>query len=101
MTCFQTIQGFACGHDRDAIDVSECQHMSLVAGDDQVGLCRDCRSQDRVVLGIRRQVHRLRLIEDDGPGVEVLDYGCGFLGVEQLLHSRPGENLGYLGDLRS
>ena len=58
--------------------------MSFVSGDDQVGVCRDCRSQDRVVLGIRGQVHGLRLVEDDGTGVEVLDCGRGFLGVDQV-----------------
>ena len=97
----QTAQGFTGGHDRNAFDLSECEHVFLVAGDDQVGLPSDGHSQNRVVLGIGRQVYARRLVKDKGTRAHVLDNGRRFNGVEKILQTGPGENIGYLGHLRS
>ena len=43
-------QGVAGGHDRNAFDLSKGEHVSLVAGDDQVGLSGDRGGQNRVVF---------------------------------------------------
>ena len=40
----QTLQGLTGGHDRNAFDLSECEHVFLVAGNDHVGFPGDCRS---------------------------------------------------------
>ena len=40
----QTLQGLTSGHDRNAFDLSECEHVFLVAGNDHVGFPGDCRS---------------------------------------------------------
>ena len=43
-------QGVAGGHDRNAFDFFKGEHVSLVAGDDQVGLSGDRGGQNRVVF---------------------------------------------------
>ena len=53
----QPADGFTRGHDGDAFDISEGQHVTLVAGHEQFGIARDRPRQYRIVLGVPRRVH--------------------------------------------
>ena len=97
----QTVQGFTSGHDRNAFDLSKCEYVFLVAGDNQVGLPSDGHSQNRVVFGIGGQVYAWRLVKDKGTRANVVDNGRRFNGVEKISQAGPGENIGYLDYLRS
>ena len=90
-------QGFAGGHDRNAFDLSKGEHVSLVTGDDQVGLSGDCCAQNRVVCGVGGQIHPRRLVKDKSTRTDVLNDGRGFVSVQKLVQTGPGEHIGDLG----
>ena len=92
-------QGFAGGHDRNAFDLSKGEHVSLVTGDDQVDFSGDRVGQNRVVCEVGGQIHHRRLVKDKSTRTDVLNDDRGFVGVQKLLQTWPGEHIGDLGYL--
>src|SRR3546814_9306990 len=86
-------KGIAGVHDRDAGSLPESEHVLLVAGDDQRGLPGYRRRQDRIVLGIGRQVDGRQVAKNGGARVEILHDYRRLVGIKISLQARPGEHL--------
>ena len=81
----ETLQGFPGSHDGNTPNFSQCEHMLLVARDDQVRFSGDCCGQNRAVLRVGRQVHAQQLVKDESARSDVLDNGLRFIGAKKPL----------------